>query len=129
MFAAADQDWEIEDAYKGAQAVLESLANFSHQAAQNVEVLKSLYIAIIRQRHVLTSRNREKSGSMVGKVMSLPPPTDPIANLVNSQQPDTLTSPQSHWMQDFTFLDCRQSDIFYLPTHIESQRPERVTYK
>ena len=106
MFAAADQDWEIEEAYKSAQAVLGSLAGHSSQAAQYAEVLMSLYKAIIKQRQVLTSRNREKSGSMVGKVMSLPPPSPVFASgktVESGAAP--ITSPENGWLHEFTFLD------------------------
>ena len=102
MFAAADQDWEVEDAYKGAQAVLEKLAETSLQAAQHSDILRSLYKAIIKQRQVLTSRNREKSGSMVGKVMDIPPR---LPGSVSESQPHPDNSPGHGWLHDFTFLD------------------------
>ena len=105
MFAAADQDWEIEEAYKGAQAVLEKLAQHSMQAAQHADVLKSLYRAIIKQRQVLTSRNRGKSGSMVGKVMSIPPRSAEFAEAHAEALPGPETSPDVGWLHDFTFLD------------------------
>ena len=106
MFAAADQDWEIEEAYKGAQAVLEYFAKHSPQAAEHAEVLRSLFRAILRQRQVLTSRNREKSGSIVGKITAAPllPACGPIAGLASSARPNAANG-DAEWLHDFTFLD------------------------
>jgi hypothetical protein len=113
MFAAADQDWEIEEAYKGAQVVLQHLGQRSPQAAQHVNVLSCLYSAIIKQRQVLTSRNREKSGSMVAKVMTLQPraPASTAGPGENDGRPVGAGGPDDLWLHDFTFLDDAHSQV------------------
>ncbi|RMZ88591.1 hypothetical protein DV736_g4185, partial [Chaetothyriales sp. CBS 134916] len=122
MFAAADQDWEIEDAYHNAQTVLDKLAEKSRQAATYVAVLSSLYRAILKQRQLLTFRNREKSGARVGKLMNIPQRSpDAVTAILNSTSPVTNpihdsasnnstistgpTSPENRWLHDFTFLE------------------------
>jgi hypothetical protein len=105
MFAAADQDWEIEEAYMSCQATLDHFSAYSLQAARNADILKSLYRAIIKQRQVLTTRNREKSGTMVGKIMNISAriPAQDIGAIDTGALPST--SPTNDWLQDFTFLD------------------------
>ncbi|RMZ80115.1 hypothetical protein DV737_g3148, partial [Chaetothyriales sp. CBS 132003] len=114
MFAAADQDWEIEDAYRNAQTVLDKLAEKSRQAATYVDVLNSLYRAILKQRQLLTMRNREKSGAMVGKIMDIPQrspdavtailnPSSPVTNPVHNSASNT-NAVDDGWLDDFTFL-------------------------
>ncbi|RMZ82688.1 hypothetical protein DV738_g1580, partial [Chaetothyriales sp. CBS 135597] len=121
MFAAADQDWEIEDAYRNAQTVLETLAEKSRQANTYVDVLNRLYRAILKQRQLLTMRNREKSGAMVGKVMDIRQrspdavtailnSSSPVANTIDNHHNNgtanvNLTNPENGWLHEFTFLE------------------------